>query len=323
MTIRISRGPGPQIGFLQEMLRWWDHWLKGARHRRDGRADAARLDAGQRAAAPSITRRCPAAGSPSRPGRRRASWRARLFLTDGGLAGGARRAGAACRLLAARPSAGTRGEWCPFGRGNGPGRRPARGRRALAAVRHARRWPRRRRDPGRAGGHAGARVRQAGRAAGRAALRRASRRALAARQLRRAEPHPSRQPRRARSPGAGQRYRMRLQLNDCGAGFPAGHRIRLALSTAYWPMVWPAPETATVTISGGTLEPADASHPGRRVVAAAPAAGVGAARQGASGPAGGRALRSHRARGRQRGQLQRGHPGRRSDSAPPPVCSAA
>src|SRR5262249_8058200 len=21
--------PGPQIGFLQEMLRWWDHWLKG------------------------------------------------------------------------------------------------------------------------------------------------------------------------------------------------------------------------------------------------------------------------------------------------------
>jgi predicted acyl esterase len=21
--------PGPQIGFLQECLRWWDHWLKG------------------------------------------------------------------------------------------------------------------------------------------------------------------------------------------------------------------------------------------------------------------------------------------------------
>ena len=21
--------PGPQIGFLQEALRWWDHWLKG------------------------------------------------------------------------------------------------------------------------------------------------------------------------------------------------------------------------------------------------------------------------------------------------------
>jgi predicted acyl esterase len=28
---RLPRGrkPGPQIGFLQESLRWWDHWLKG------------------------------------------------------------------------------------------------------------------------------------------------------------------------------------------------------------------------------------------------------------------------------------------------------
>ena len=22
--------PGPAIDFLQEQLRWWDHWLKGA-----------------------------------------------------------------------------------------------------------------------------------------------------------------------------------------------------------------------------------------------------------------------------------------------------
>jgi hypothetical protein len=21
--------PGPRIGFLQEIIRWWDHWLKG------------------------------------------------------------------------------------------------------------------------------------------------------------------------------------------------------------------------------------------------------------------------------------------------------
>src|SRR5215472_9537694 len=31
----------------------------------------------------------------------------------------------------------------------------------------------------------------------------------------------------------GQRYRVRIQLNDAGSVFPAGHRIRLALSTAY------------------------------------------------------------------------------------------
>ncbi len=74
-------------------------------------------------------------------------------------------------------------------------------------------------------------------------------------ELRRAEPHPSRRVRRAlRAWRGGSAHLVRLQLSDCGAGFPAGHRLRLALSTAYWPMVWPAPETATVTILGGTID---------------------------------------------------------------------
>jgi hypothetical protein len=30
--------------------------------------------------------------------------------------------------------------------------------------------------------------------------------------------------------------------------------VRLALSTAYWPMIWPAPKKATLTIFAGTLE---------------------------------------------------------------------
>ena len=33
--------PGPAIGFLQEAVRWWDHWLKGRDSRRDERTDAA------------------------------------------------------------------------------------------------------------------------------------------------------------------------------------------------------------------------------------------------------------------------------------------
>ena len=49
----------------------------------------------------------------------------------------------------------------------------------------------------------------------------------------------------------GQRYRVRLQLNDVGRAFPAGHRIRLALSTAYWPIAWPAPEPVTLTLFAG------------------------------------------------------------------------
>jgi hypothetical protein len=58
---------------------------------------------------------------------------------------------------------------------------------------------------------------------------------------------------------------VQIKLNDAGAVFPAGHRLRLALSTNYWPMVWPAPEQATVTILGGSLElpvrPAPAREP--------------------------------------------------------------
>ena len=42
-------------------------------------------------------------------------------------------------------------------------------------------------------------------------------------------------------------YKIRLKLNDCGYAFAPGHLVRLALSTAYWPLVWPAPEFATLT----------------------------------------------------------------------------
>ena len=47
------------------------------------------------------------------------------------------------------------------------------------------------------------------------------------------------------------RYRVRLQLNDIAYSFPAGHRVRLALSTSYWPIVWPSPTAATVTVFTG------------------------------------------------------------------------
>ncbi|WP_407051315.1 CocE/NonD family hydrolase [Methyloraptor flagellatus] len=44
---------------------------------------------------------------------------------------------------------------------------------------------------------------------------------------------------------------VRVKLNDCGHRFRAGHRIRIAISTAYWPLIWPAPEAATLTIRTG------------------------------------------------------------------------
>jgi putative CocE/NonD family hydrolase len=58
----------------------------------------------------------------------------------------------------------------------------------------------------------------------------------------------------ALEPGAW--VRVRLQLNDAAHAFPRGHRVRIALSTSYWPIAWPAPETAVVTVRTGssTLE---------------------------------------------------------------------
>ena len=40
----------------------------------------------------------------------------------------------------------------------------------------------------------------------------------------------------------GERYRVIVRLNDIGHIFPAGHRLRVSVSTSYWPLVWPPPE---------------------------------------------------------------------------------
>lgn len=39
-----------------------------------------------------------------------------------------------------------------------------------------------------------------------------------------------------------------LQLNAIGQRIPAGWRLRLALSSAYWPMIWPSAERAALTL---------------------------------------------------------------------------
>lgn len=46
----------------------------------------------------------------------------------------------------------------------------------------------------------------------------------------------------------GQRYRIRLVLNDIAQQFPAGHRLRLALSSSYWPLAWPSSQPVTLTL---------------------------------------------------------------------------
>lgn len=243
--------PGPQIGFLQEMLRWWDHWLKG---KPTGVMDEPMLRAWM------TDSHRPATHHETLPGR----WVAepvwppadrkphRLFLTNDGLQPAV--APLASRDVRTPQTVGSEaGEWCPFGRGNDQAgdQRPDDSRSSVFDT-----------PPlGEAVEILGAPV---------VTLDIACDRPIANLVARLCDVHPSGESLRvsfgvlnlthrdghaAPSPLVpGQRYRVRVQLNDCGASFPAGHRIRLALSTTYWPMIWPAPQDATVTILGGTLD---------------------------------------------------------------------
>jgi uncharacterized protein len=49
----------------------------------------------------------------------------------------------------------------------------------------------------------------------------------------------------------GRPYDVRIRLNECAERIPAGHRLRLAVSSAYWPIVWPSPEPVTLTVTAG------------------------------------------------------------------------
>ena len=243
--------PGPQIGFLQEMLRWWDHWLKG---KPTGVMDEPMLRAWMTAS------HQPASHHEALPGRWVAepAWPPRdrkphrLFLADSGLAQAS--APLALRDVRSPQTLGSEGgEWCPFGRGRDQAgdQDPDDSRSLLFETPPLDQTME----------ILGAPV---------VTLDLACDKPVANLVVRLCDVHASgeslrvsfgvlnlthRDSHAAPSPLVpGERYRVRLQLNDCGATFPAGHRIRLALSTAYWPMVWPAPHDATVTILGGALD---------------------------------------------------------------------
>jgi uncharacterized protein len=46
----------------------------------------------------------------------------------------------------------------------------------------------------------------------------------------------------------GRRYQVEIPLNGVAQAFPAGHRIRLSLSTSYWPLAWPPPEPVRLSV---------------------------------------------------------------------------
>ena len=46
-------------------------------------------------------------------------------------------------------------------------------------------------------------------------------------------------------------FDVRIEMKSVAYAVPAGHRLRLALSTSYWPWLWPSPEPVTLTVHTG------------------------------------------------------------------------
>ncbi|HCY99150.1 MAG: peptidase S15 [Rhodobacterales bacterium RIFCSPHIGHO2_02_FULL_62_130] len=52
----------------------------------------------------------------------------------------------------------------------------------------------------------------------------------------------------------GQEVEVSFAIDHMAYRLAAGHRLRLALSNSYWPFVWPSPEAGELTITGGALD---------------------------------------------------------------------
>ncbi|MFI6578180.1 CocE/NonD family hydrolase [Nocardiopsis sp. NPDC050513] len=49
----------------------------------------------------------------------------------------------------------------------------------------------------------------------------------------------------------GRVYRVSVALNGVAQAFPPGHRIRVSVSTSYWPLAWPSPEPVRLAVYPG------------------------------------------------------------------------
>jgi putative CocE/NonD family hydrolase len=243
--------PGPSIGFLQECLRWWDHWLKG---RDTGVMDEPMLRVWiQEWVEPRpfyAVRPGRWVGEPSWPS---PSGGAReLALNGGGLE---ERAGQEVELrLAGSQTCGLyAGAWCPWGNWSNPTELPGDQRRedglsltftsaplaepiellgfpevtlALASDRP----------------NALVAVRLCDVAPDGSSL-------LVTRGLLNLTHRESHERPVPLEPG--RRYVVSVRLNAAGQVIPAGHRLRVGVSPTYWPHAWPSPEPVTLTVFAG------------------------------------------------------------------------
>ncbi len=52
----------------------------------------------------------------------------------------------------------------------------------------------------------------------------------------------------------GQTIPVTVKLDQIAYNIPAGHRLRLSISNAYWPLLWPAPGATRLTLTAGRLD---------------------------------------------------------------------
>lgn len=242
--------PGPRIGFLQECLRWWDQHLKGVD---TGVMDEPMVRAWIQDPAP------PSAEHNMRPGR----WVAEPdFVSPGGAprswfpsAGDLRDVDQCATLVLASPeNAGwTAPSWCAYGV-DPDGAIDQNGEAGLMTVFETEPISE---DIDLLGfpmlyARASADAPQANLAATLSAVDSRGRAALISfgvLNLTHAKSHAAPEP---LAPGAP--VSIQLQLNACGQRIAKGQKLRLGLSTAYWPVIWPSQSSVTVTLEQPRLD---------------------------------------------------------------------
>ena len=241
--------PGPQIGFLQESLRWWDFWLKGAA---TGIMDEPLLRAWMQ------EHIAPAASYSFRPGRWIAeeAWPSprilsrHLCLTAAGTLAANPGPAAWLESRGHEGAGADSGAWCPYG---APADYPSdqRGEDAFALCFSTEPLDERVEILGapaltlelaadRPQAHVAVRLTDV--APDGSSL-------LIARGLLNLSHRHGHETVVPLVPG--ERVRVRFLLDAAGHAFKPGHRIRLALSPTYWPFAWPSPEIVTLSVSAG------------------------------------------------------------------------
>ena len=240
--------PGPAIGFLQEALRWWDHWLKGVD---TGVMEEPMYRVWMQESVP------PAPMYKTRPGRwvAESAWPSSrieeqtLSLAPTGLVDGVVEAGVLTHRSPTTVGLDD-GEWCPYGydadlpldQRSADGQSLSFDTEPLTGVLEILGAPSVLLDIEADQPWANLAVRLNDVAPDGESTRVTY--GLLNLTHRESHEYPS-----ALEPG--KRYRVTVKLNHIAHQFPQGHRIRLAISTNLWPLTWPSPVPVMITLVTG------------------------------------------------------------------------